>query len=145
MRLTTWLVLGSLFTGCHQLDDAAITGQHDLSELKARGEYVSTNAREYTISGRAHVPAVPSLNELTGEARDETIQKAVDRHLMTGPFHPSHIDQTFMPSTTAFQARKRNISPIFAGASGRPKTCGCCLMAESHSISSSTLWAVFIS
>ena len=120
MRLTTLVVLGSLFTGCHQLDDTASTGQYDLSELKARGDYVSTNAREYTIAGRAHAPAIPNATDLTAEARDETIQKAVDRHLMTvSRSIRRHIDQTLRAFNNGVTGEKARYFTYFRRSDSR--------------------------
>ncbi|MEE2758288.1 MAG: hypothetical protein VYA30_16635 [Myxococcota bacterium] len=81
-KLITVIML--LTIGCHQLPDTNQSNGHDLTDLKARGDnYVSTNAREYAITGRAHAQLPENFDDLVGEARGQALQKSVDRHLMT--------------------------------------------------------------
>ena len=83
MRYFGFFISCLMLSGCHQLQEESATGGHDLSELKARGDdYVSTNAREYVISGRTTATLPENYSELLGEEKGKALQDAVDRHLV---------------------------------------------------------------
>jgi hypothetical protein len=81
MRLTFALCMLSL-AACTQLPDAGTDGPHSLSELKARGDnYISTNAREFTLTGVAHSPLPTDFDEIQGPVKDEMVERAVNSRL----------------------------------------------------------------
>ncbi len=80
MRLGVLLMAVTVLS-CTQLPDST-DGPHSLSELKARGDnYISTNAREYTLSGIAHGELSAEFADVEGPVREEMIERAVNARI----------------------------------------------------------------
>ena len=71
-----------VLVGCSQLPEDAVTTPHGLEEVKSNDQdYVSTNAREYTISGTAEVSlaTVSPTDMMTMMADEDPFAAAVAR------------------------------------------------------------------
>ena len=87
--------------GCETVDKHS-AGHASLEEkVKSAGEYVSTNAREYTLSATTRAPFPNEYEALSAEAQTLALQNAMDRKM-----------------TTAIRALKRHVKEVLAPLNG---------------------------
>ena len=78
-RIAWLLILVTI--GCGQLDESEINERSLEETVKAADEYVSTNAREYTLTASAQALFPSNYRSMSEEEKVQALDRAMDRRL----------------------------------------------------------------
>jgi hypothetical protein len=105
-QIFTILVL-LVAVGCETLDESDSASRSLEDIVKASGEYVSTNAREFTLSARAYAPFPEGYTDLDREAQLAAVETAMDRRLnVIARAVKRHIDGVLRPLNNGVTGEK---------------------------------------
>ena len=98
MKITLWLVGFLVSIGCSSLDDSD-SGDRSLEDIvKANGEYVSTNAREFALTARSYARFPNNYVDLDESSKQAALERAMDRRLsVLARGVKTHIDKVLRP------------------------------------------------
>ena len=103
MRSLCMLLSAFCALACGQIDDSDVRERSLEASVKAAGEYVSTNAREFTLTASAHTSFPPNYDAMSDEEKTRALERAMDRRL----------------NETALSLRRRSVSNSFRRVSLR--------------------------
>ena len=81
MGFRSLVIVVCLLMGCGQLDESSLSERSLEDTVKAAGEYVSTNAREFTLTASAHAEFPPNYENLPFVEKEPALNQAMDRRL----------------------------------------------------------------
>jgi hypothetical protein len=122
---TLAICAAGLFAGaCSDGAPSGVAGPHPLHpEADKSDNYVSTNAREFVLTGHALVDAPSDLDTLEGDARQAAINAAAERRLPTVVRSvKAHVESVLNPlneAPTAIGTRRATPRPPPSPASSR--------------------------
>ncbi len=100
VRLVLCLLLTLLAFACADETEPStepVAGGHDLPDFGEDGKadnYISTNAREYTLSGQAHVVLPEDFESLSEEEQDRTVERLIQtRSVVLNRSLKRHVDE----------------------------------------------------
>lgn len=107
MKYIFTLVIVIFTLGCNSLDESDV-GARSLEDIvKASGEYVSTNAREFTLSAKAYARFPDGYAELTGDEKNAALESAMDRRLnVLARAVKTHIETVLRPLNNGVRGEK---------------------------------------
>ena len=81
MRTLWGLLVVCCTAACGQLDDSDVNERSLEDTVKAAGEYVSTNAREFTLTASSHAVFPSDYSAMSDEEKERALDRAMDRRL----------------------------------------------------------------